>query len=175
MNIGRYRKVLRMERDAGASEGERANARRLRQRMEAEHPGIRQAAAQAEAQERVDAQGRPENGGPMRDGPGPYDTGYYGPPKPRPSGPGWGDRLRDFVQAAVDEVGVAFHLTDLIRQDVEIEVRDNRRTMHIHVRIPIDGLERASDFTGGSLQEYARLIGVQVGGRLGEVLRRRGY
>lgn len=177
MNIDRYRKLLRVERDGGASPGERDNARRLRLRMEQQHPGIRQAAVQAEAQERVDAEAPRGGGGPTTDGPGPYDTGYYGPPKARPTyeAPGWGDRIRTFVQAAVDEVGVAFHLTDLIRQDVEIDVQANRRTLHVHVRIPIDGLERAADFTGGSLQEYARLIGVQVGGRLSDALRRRGY
>jgi len=165
MNVGRYRKVLRMEQDAGASAGERDNARRLRQRMEAEHPGIRQSAAQAEARERVGDAVDP----PASDGPGPYETGYYGPP--RPPGGSFGDRIRSFVQSAMDEVGSAFTLSDMIRQDVDIEVQSNTRTLHIHVRIPLDALDRASDFTGGSLQEYARLVGVQVGGYLSSVLR----
>jgi hypothetical protein len=165
MNVGRYRKVLRMEQDAGASAGERDNARRLRQRMEAEHPGIRQAATRAAAQEGVDDA---EKVG-ASDGPGPYETGYYGPP--RPQGGGLGDRLRSFVQAAMDEVGSAFTLSDMIRQDVDIEIQSNTRTLHVHVRIPLDALDRAADFTGGSLQEYARLVGVQVGGYLSSVLR----
>jgi len=173
MNVDRYRKVRRMEQDGGASEGERLNARRLRQRMEAEHPGIRQAAAQADARERTP---QSPNGAPSTDGPGPYETGYYGPPREAaPAGGGWGDRLRSFIQAAADEVGMAFHLQDLIRQDVEVEVRSNSRTLHVHVRIPLDGLERAAGYTGGSLQEYARLVGVRVGTQLGALFQREGY
>ena len=86
MNVDRYRKVRRMEQDGGASEGERLNARRLRQRMEAENPGIRQAAAQADAQERTP---QSPNGAPSTDGPGPYETGYYGPPREAAPGEKW--------------------------------------------------------------------------------------
>lgn len=168
MSVERYRKLRRLEQDAAAAPGERENARAARLRLEQQQPGIRQAVAQAEAQEVIDAQA-PRTGA---EGPGPYETGYYGPP--RAAGGGWGDRLRTFVQAAVDEVGVAFTLTDMIRQDVEIDVRTNRRTVHVHIRIPLDSLDQAASFTGGSLHEYARLVGVQVGGRLSDLFRRQG-
>ena len=167
MNTDRYRKLRRMESDNGATPPERDTARRLRQRMESAHPGIRQAAAQADAREHVGSVS--EEGDPG--GPGPYETGYYGPP--RTTGAGFGDRLRSFVQSAMDEVGTTFTLSDMVRQDVDIEVRSNTRTLHIHVRIPLDALDRVSDFTGGSLQEYARLVGVRVGSHLSAILRHR--
>ena len=159
-----------MERDSGASPGERDNARRLRERMEREHPNIRRAASQADQREQA----------PREPVPGPYDTGSYGPARARPAdpppesqGPGWGDRLRSFVQAAMDEVGASFTISDMVRQDVEVEMRSNTRTLHIHVRIPLDGLNRAADFSGGSLEEYSRLVGVYVGNHLATLLRTR--
>lgn len=170
MNVDRYRKLRRMERDAGASPGERDNARRLRERMEREHPNIRRAASQAAQREQA----------PREPVPGPYDTGSYGPPRPRaaepppePDRPRWGDRLRSFVQTAMDEVGASFTLSDMVRQDTEVEIRSNTRTLHIHVRIPLDGLTRAAEFSGGSLEEYSRMVGVLVGSRLAAILRTR--
>lgn len=170
MNVDRYRKLVRMERDPGATPGERDNARRLRARMEAQHPGIRQAAAAAERAEREAAEAP---GDPV---PGPYDTGAYGPPRPQrphPNQPNWGDRLRSFVQAAMDEVGASFTLSDMVRQDAEVEIRSNTRTLHIHVRIPLDGLTQAAEFTGGSMEEYSRLVGLRVGNKLAAALRMR--
>lgn len=167
MNIDRYRKLLRMERDSGASQGERDNARRLRTKMEHAHPSIRVAAAQAAAREapRTDTE-------PM---PGPYETGSYGPPRPTRPEPTPIDRLRSFFQAAVDEVGASFTLQDMVRQDIELDVRANTRTIHLHIRIPLEGLDRAEAFTGGSLEEYSRLIGVRVGSFLSRFLREDAY
>jgi hypothetical protein len=170
MNVERYRKLVRMERDTSTTNGERDNARRLRQRMEREHPSIQRAASQAEKREQA----------PRESVPGPYDTGAYGPSRARPEepppeteGPRWGDRLRSFVQAAMDEVGTSFTISDMIRQDVEVEMRSNTRTLHVHVRIPLDALNRAADFSGGSLEEYSRLVGIYVGNHLASLLRTR--
>ena len=168
MKIERYRKLLRLERDAGAAPGERDNARRLRERMEREHPNIRQAAAQANEREQTAQE-------PV---PGPYDTGTYGrrrpaePPQER-QGPGWGDRIRSFVENVAHEVGASFTISDMVQQDVEVEIRSNTRTLHVHVRIPLDALNRAADFSGGSLEEYSRLVGVYVGNHLSRLLRTR--
>jgi len=170
MNVERYRKLIRMERDTSTTQGERDNARRLRQRMEREHPSIQRAASQAEKREQA----------PREPVPGPYDTGSYGPARARPAepspeteGPRWGDRFRSFVQAAMDEVGASFTISDMVRQDVEVEMRSNTRTLHIHVRIPLDALNRAADFSGGSLEEYSRLVGICVGDHLASLLRTR--
>jgi len=174
MNTARYRKIRAMAADTGAAAAERATARRLLHRMEAEHPTIRSVVAQEEARERVDAASKaaPQ---PAQDGPGPYDTGYYGPGRAttRAEAP-WVDRVRSFVRAAVDEVGLSFTVADLIRQDVEIKVSRNRRTVHVHVRIPVESLEDAADHTGGPLDEYARLVGARVGSTLSDLFRRSG-
>jgi hypothetical protein len=60
----------------------------------------------------------------------------------------------------------------MVRQDAEVSIHSNTRTLHIHIRIPLDALTRAAEFSGGSLEEYSRMVGVLVGNRLAETLRR---
>lgn len=198
--LDRYRKIAAVAAPgSGATDGERANAGRLLAGLAARHPGIAQEAARAAAGPAGGSAPGPTPGaapgpypGPV---PGPFDAGAYGgrgrrpAPAPGPSpapgpGPGpaagaaWWDAIagkaRDFVADALNDLGLGYSLSDLADTRTEVEVKANSRTIHVHVRIPVDVLESIADLGEGSGGTYAKLLGARVGATVADVLRRNG-
>lgn len=193
--IARYRKLRALAADPAATGPERETAGRLAARLERAHPGLAQAAAQAAGTAGA-GPGRPAGAGAPQGAagpvPGPFDAGAYGamgprprvrpaaePPPPPAAAPGspWGvfaERAKAFVAEALNDLGLGYTLSDLANERTSVEIHANTRTVHVHVRIPVEVLEQIADFGDGSASTYAKLIGARVGASLADVLRRHG-
>jgi len=83
--------------------------------------------------------------------------------------------LGAFVRGALDEVTLGFALSELISEVVDLEIESNTRTVHIKASFPIESAYEAAEMTGGSLDEYARLVGAKIGSELAAAFRASGY
>lgn len=178
MNVDRYRKLGAVARDPNAAPGERETASRVRARMEAKHPTIRAAAEAAEAQERQERTAQAS----QDDVPGPFTTGHYGPGPdptrpagtPRPSGradlPPWMQALGSFVASTAHHVGTSLSVASLVKGTVRVQLRENSRSINLHVRIPHTTVDRVATYGAAGLVEMGRVVGVLVSGALHEHL-----
>ncbi len=70
---------------------------------------------------------------------------------------------------------LGFALSELISEVVDLEIESNTRTVHIKASFPIESAYEAAEMTGGSLDEYARLVGAKIGSELAAAFRASGY
>jgi hypothetical protein len=156
--IEKYLKIKARASDSSSSDNERDIARRICEKIEKEYPGIEEVAAA-------------------------YKAGVHIPPESEATAEQraeayqdtWKDKLREWFTDTVDQVTRGLSLVDVIDEDVEVEITSNTRTVHVKIKIPIDSALEVADETGGSLQEYARLIGMRVGRELSEAFAESGY
>jgi len=182
----RYRSLKAMEEAPSAAQNERTMAGRIRRAMEAKHPGIANAAT---AQE----DGSTKGNDPNAPG-GSYDSGAFGgvysarardqqaaftaaqqAAQAAAGRSGWASKLGAFVRGALDEVTLGFALSELVSEVIDLEIESNTRTVHIKVSLPIESAYEAAEMSGGSLDEYARLVGAKIGNELAAAFRASGY
>lgn len=157
--VRRYRSVLTRSVDPSSTPSERETAKRVCANMEAKYPDIEFYAAQPEP-EAAPPHPEPPKGPPRQEGPPKSD---------------WKGTLRDWFTETVGQVSRGLSLSDRIDDDVIVEIHANKRTVHVHVKIPLEDALDAADDAGGSLQEYARLIGLKVGQELAQAFEDSGY
>tara|TARA_R100000664_G_C2686636_1_gene92405 strand:+ start:195 stop:695 length:501 start_codon:yes stop_codon:yes gene_type:complete len=160
--IERYLKVKARATDTSSSENERDIAGKICARIEKQYPGIKEIAAEFD---RIRSMG-PET-----------ETYYQEAASARAQSyeETWRDKLRDWFTETVDQVTRGLSLVDVIDEEVDVEITSNTRTVHVKIRIPIDSALDVAEETGGSLQEYARLIGHRVGRDLAKAFEDSGY
>ena len=168
----RWQKLRAMENDNGASPTEKQTARNLRERLEAMHPGVGE--KPKEGTTPFDRQQWTEAPPPPPDTSGRVHPGEAWGGK-APSGQRWYNRGADMFKAAMEEVTRGFALNQMVREHADIEIEGNTRTIHIHVRLPLDEVTEIAEMSGGSLQEYARLVGLLVGAELAATFKDSGY
>jgi hypothetical protein len=149
----RWQKLFALENDKATSDHERAVAKRMRERLEAKHPGVAQTWKEEPA--KPDYSGRVKPG----EGPGPYDASE---PVPRAH---WRKTAVDWIRSAVEEAARGITLHQMVRDYTDIEINGNTKTVHVHVRLPMDVIEDVIEMHG-SLQEYAHLVGAMIGTEL---------
>ena len=157
----RWQKLYNMEHDKGATDNEKRTARKLREKLEEKHPEARQ--SWREKQEDFDFSGRVSPG----EGPGPFDAGD-GLPADENGWRGAAAKAADWLRSAMAEAAKGITLNQLARDYTEVEIEGNTRTIHIHVRLPVDVVDDVFETQGAdAVQEYARLVGALVGAELG--------
>ena len=157
----RWQKLYNMEHDRGATDNEKSTARKLREKLEEKHPEVRQ--SWREKPDEPDFSGRVPPG----EGPGPFDAGD-GLPSDTPEGwRGAAAKAADWLRSAMAEAAKGITLNQLARDYTEVEIEGNTRTIHIHVRLPVDVVDDVFETQGAeAVQEYARLVGALVGAEL---------
>jgi hypothetical protein len=160
--IERYLKVKTRATDTSSTENERKIARKICARIEEQYPGIQDIAAEFD---RIRSMG-PET-----------ETSYQEAESTRAQAyeETWRDKFRDWFTETVDQVTRGLSLVDVIDEEVNVEITSNTRTVHVKIQIPIDSALGVAEETGGSLQEYARLIGHRVGQDLAKAFEDSGY
>jgi|TARA_R110000751_G_scaffold242355_3_gene342759 hypothetical protein len=149
----RYLKIKTRSSDESSSDNERAIAARICEKIEAEYPGIAEtAAAYQAAQKEPDATLRAQS----------YEDT-------------WRDKLREWLTETVEQVTRGLSIVEVVDEDVDVEITSNTRTVHIKIKIPVDSALDVAEETGGSLQEYARLVGLRVGRELAGAFEDSGY
>jgi len=180
----RYLSLKAMEEAPSAAENERNMAGRIRRAMEAKHPGI-----EAEASKLANG-----SASDLHAPGGSYDSGSFGgvysaraqaqnaafaaaqqAAHAAAGRSGWASKLGAFVRGALDEVTLGFALSELVNDVIDLEIDSNSRTVHIKVSLPIESAYEAAEMTGGSLDEYARLVGTKIGNELAAAFRASGY
>ena len=169
MNTDRYRKLRAMEQNTGSTPNEKQTARKLREGMERDFPGIAQQADWEEREERGDEL------------PGPYDgSGAFGGIggelfRAAQMQGGWAARVGSFVKGAIHEVNAGLSVSRLVEESVDIEIDGQGSLVKVTVEFPIEAAWAASEMSGGRVEEYARLIGNRIGAELAEAFRQSGY
>lgn len=156
--VERYLKIKARSSDLSSSDNERDTARRICEKIEQEYPGIKEVAAA-------------------------YEAGVHVPPESETTAEQraeayqdtWKDKLREWFTDTVDQVTRGLSIVDVIDEDVEVEITSNTKTIHVKIKIPVDSALEVAEETGGSLQEYARLVGMRVGRELAEAFADSGY
>ena len=153
--VERYRKVQARAEDPSSAEAERKAARRVCANMRKRYPGI----------ERAAAGGSGEGGA---DTPFASDSWPTAEQRSQSFQDTWKDKLRDWFTDTVEQVSRGLSVVEIIDEDVAVEITSNTRTIHVKVKIPWESAEEVADQMGGSLEEYARLVGLRVGRDLAE-------
>jgi hypothetical protein len=162
--LEKYLKLRERVTDPSSTPNEQGTARRICAKMRANTPGIHEAALAyqvQQAREAQQAQGEDAGGG--------YPSGPTG------AGVDWKSTLKDWFADTVSQVARGLSQADKIERDVAIDVRFESDRVVVVTEIPLQAAIAAAREAGGSLQEYARLVGLQIGRDLSEVFEDHGY
>ena len=152
----RKARLLKALVERGATEGERAAARSVLDRMIAKHPSIR---APLDAPEPSDAPSSPPPWGgawgatPPRPATGGFrPSGKAEPPKPAGS-PGFAGSVWEFLQGAAASLREGMTLRERVRDATAIETSINTRTFSMRLSIPVRDLEDLLEELGPEMDE----------------------
>jgi NAD+--asparagine ADP-ribosyltransferase len=169
----RWQKLYNMEHDKGATDNEKKTARKLREKLETKHPDTRQSWRERRQSPTTQGECRQEKD------PGPYDAGEGRGSPVADDSEGWrgaAAKATEWLRSAVSEAAKGITINQLARDYTDVEIEGNTKTIHIHVRIPVDVVSDLYETQGSDdLQEYARLVGLIAGTELAEALRESGY
>ena len=140
--LERYLKLRKRATDQSSAEQERKTAKHACARMRQKYVGIHAASIQLERELNT-----PEP---------PWDID-------QPNQRDWKDNLRDWLKDTVSQVVTGLSQADKIEQDITTDFNVTDSFITIQVEIPVESALEASQHFSGSLEEYARLIGLRVG------------
>jgi hypothetical protein len=152
----RKARLLKALVERGSTEGERAAARSVLDRMVAKHPSIR---AQLDAPEPSDAPPPPPPWGGAWGAPPPRPaasgfkpSGKAEPPKPAGT-PGFMGNVWEFLQGAAASLREGMTLRERVRDITAVETSVNTRTFSMRLSIPVRDLEELLDELGPEMDE----------------------
>jgi len=149
--VERYSKINKRVMDQSSSENERVTARRVCAKMRKDYPGIHKAAIAFDESEAVVE------------------------PEWEEESLNWRTGLREWFRDTVSQVARGLSQADRIEEDVITDIRFDPERIVIITTIPMQSAMESAEDTGGSLQEYARLVGLRVGRDLSDLFEESGY